>query len=75
MTLQIISEEDSIDNRGIRKSDIRKLEAKKKEKLLEQEKTKDKTKDKYIYTMVWDSQQNRQRRTRVYLKNNEDQRI
>lgn len=74
MTFQIIQAEDcsTTDNRGIRIIDREKSEEKKeekkREKLRSKESTKKTIKDKYTYTTIWDSYQNRQRRMRIYLK-------
>jgi hypothetical protein len=70
MTLTIVNEDDcsTIDNRGTRITDREKLETKKREKLRSEKSTKKTIKDKYTYTTIWDSQQNRQRRMRIYLK-------
>ena len=68
MILQIIPEEDCSIRGGTRKSDIQKTETKKREKLRAKKTTKKIIKDKYVYTTIWDSYQNRQRRMRIYLK-------
>lgn len=69
--LKLVKKEDCSTKSGMRKSDRKKLEDKKKEVLATKEIARiiEKTKDKYVYTTVWDNQQNRQKRTRIYLKN------